>query len=204
MEFMSPANWALISKRGKECERITGYRGVILSTTITPKTGIDLTKSEYSKEDEIILLPGTYEVDILDIKTFKDILATSSADEQIERLYKDLDGYDGKESQAFLDYIILNYKDQIKDDTKHTLFKMLKIRPFSYDIKDYDDKGGLFNRPPELDVSVNFLYIIVKYPALFLDRDVNPIIQKSKREFLKMLKDIEEMYKPGYVISWGG
>lgn len=202
MEFMDKYKMSLISKQEKERERITGYRGVILSTTIAPKKAVDLSKSDYSKESEMLLSPGKYEVDVYDIKTFKDILATSTADKELQKLHDKLQEYDEEDSSKFLDYIIRNYSDQISDKSKSLLFKMFNAHPFSYRIEKRR-KGEYFSsNDNRIIVDFSFPYILLTYPTLFLEKDKKSLINSSKKEFIKMCDDIRDNFEEGYYIVW--
>ncbi len=83
MEFMTKENIALLDKQEKEGEGITGYRGVILATTVKPNQGLNLTRTKFSAEEEIILPPGRYELFVENVLSFKDTLHTKSASEHI-------------------------------------------------------------------------------------------------------------------------
>jgi len=51
-------------KMRKEGEHMSGYGGIVISTTVSKDVGIDVRKTSYAKEDEVILPEGTYQVKI--------------------------------------------------------------------------------------------------------------------------------------------
>jgi len=202
MEFMDRYKMSLISKQEKEGERITGYRGVIISTTIPPKKAIDLSKSEYSKESEMILPSGKYEVDIYDIKTFKDILSTSTADVELQKLHDKLQEYDEEDSKLFLNYIVKNYSDQISDKSKSLLFKLMDLHPFSYRIEKRRKGEYFFSTDNRIMVDFSFPYMLINYPTLILEKDKQRLITLSKKEFVRMCDEIRDNFEEGFYIIW--
>ena len=51
-------------KMKEEGEHMSGYGGVVISTEVEKNVGIDVRKTSYAKEDEVILPEGTYQVKI--------------------------------------------------------------------------------------------------------------------------------------------
>ena len=67
MEFMDSENMKLISAARKNHERVVGYRGVILETSIKAGVGIDVNRSKFAKESEVILPSGSYKISVTEI-----------------------------------------------------------------------------------------------------------------------------------------
>lgn len=60
-------------KARKEFEKVRGYRGIIISNIIEPNTAIDVNKSKHAKENEFILPPATYTINIVkELKRYSD------------------------------------------------------------------------------------------------------------------------------------
>lgn len=52
------------TEKQKNRDYMIGFRGIILKTTIAAGVGIDVNKSEFAHEDEVILPPGAYKISI--------------------------------------------------------------------------------------------------------------------------------------------
>jgi hypothetical protein len=114
------------SERRKQREYMLGYRGVILKTTVKPGDAVDVTKSDYSKENEMILPPGTYEVEVEEIKPFKDLVKEQDPSEVVLGLTPEDIGKDTFNAQ-FFKYIIFHQFD-ISDKAKDHLYNLVKPR----------------------------------------------------------------------------
>ena len=51
-------------KKDKDVDYMIGHAGVILKINVGPGVGIDVNKSEFGKEQEVILVPGTYKISV--------------------------------------------------------------------------------------------------------------------------------------------
>lgn len=118
-------DWSVVnadSKREKEKEYIIGYRGIILKTTAIPNKSINVNKSKHVKENEIILIPGTYQVQIhKQIKKFADVI--DNGEENIKSvILKMLDLKTQNKSdeyiQQFYNYMLHRFGDIIRQDEK--------------------------------------------------------------------------------------
>jgi hypothetical protein len=124
-------------ERSQKNERMTGYRGVVLQTVIEPNTGIDVRRTPYSKEDEVILPKGTYKVKVKTIsKTYTDILGDgeetikSVLEKMIDPKYRDQSYY-----QNFVEFIKTNYPDKIRNSNE---FKKRILQIISNQYKKVD------------------------------------------------------------------
>ena len=64
---MDSENMKLIATARKNHERVVGYRGVILETTIKAGIAIDVTRSKFAKESEVILPSGSYKISVTEV-----------------------------------------------------------------------------------------------------------------------------------------
>lgn len=97
-------------------EELIGYRGVMLATKIKHGQGIDVSKSPFSKEDEVILLPGSYKVVFKDIKKFKEIMDEDDIDKVVKQVAINDEVSDSYLSK-FASYVINNHPDKLSTDT---------------------------------------------------------------------------------------
>lgn len=118
-------DWAIIMadrQREKEREYIVGYRGVILKTVAQPGKSIDVNKSKAVKENEVILIPGTYGVQI---HKFAKKFAHSIEDQEetLESVINKM--LDLKRSEQtdiymeqFYEYVLHRYGEDIKNNER--------------------------------------------------------------------------------------
>lgn len=102
-------------------EKIAGYRGVILQTEATPEMALcDVTKSQYDREKEVILLPGSIPVKIYkEIKRFKDEFNGQDINEYIQKNKNNLD-------KKSLDYILHHHADELDDTSREIIYDYYK------------------------------------------------------------------------------
>ena len=200
MEFMDTDNMKLISKQHKEAERITGYRGVLLQTRIKPYTGIDLRRTDFAKETEIILGAGTYKVKVVDVLSYKDMIDESSIDDIIYSLRNKRE-----ECKAFIKYVMKNFDpDDVSDETKDIIFKVLN--PNVSNVGKYS--AEYVNNGPEWRTDSEYIdaYFYTISPSDWFNSNKNNlIINKSKKTFKKFLDevfDLYEKYKYEVKIKW--
>lgn len=104
----------------KEREYISGYRGVILKMTVQPGQGIDVNASRLGHEDEIILLPGAYEIEVERVlKRYRD--AIDDGDVTIDDIVTR--GGAGAYDRGFRDYVLHHHRDRLGDGARTALFK---------------------------------------------------------------------------------
>jgi hypothetical protein len=203
MEFMSASSWAEISAQSKAKERITGYRGILLKTEIAAGAGLDVQKTGYGAESEIILPAGTYQVEIEEIKTFKDTIADSDVNAVVASMEKE--DYDNdSDKQKMLEYIMHHHPEEFNDKSKSKIFKLLAIGTFKYDVKFFEKDPWGIVKFPTVDINMTDLSQVQQLSKFFLEDDYDSVLQKSKPAFLQMLKDIEAAWSPGTVFKTNG
>ena len=148
----------------KQHENISGYRGVILVTKAS--NGIDVSKSEFAKESEVILPAGTYPVKVIQIKKFKDQFA--DGDRTLESTMKEIvTSYKQKTIDDNVSklkrYVLKNYSEEIKhsEKFKEQLFLMAVgfIKKVQTPISVSVDKDRFFNNHlPKTDVKIHAKY----------------------------------------------
>lgn len=114
------------SERKKQREYMLGYRGVILKTDVKPGDAVDVTKSDFSKENEMIIPPGKYKVEVEEIKPFKELVKEQDPSEVVLGLTPEDIGKDTFNAQ-FFKYIIFHKLD-FSDEAKEHLYNLVKPR----------------------------------------------------------------------------
>lgn len=148
----------------KNRERLSGYRGVILSMVIAEKQAIDVDKSRLGHESEIILPPGKHEIAIYNtIKLYADHLTDNDTtiDQVIQHTTKDkLKSVD--QEKSFFNYVIHHHSDKISDKSRQHIFNLFKPETtenlFRYSAEPYRE----FYKKETNQVS--FDYAIVPWP----------------------------------------
>lgn len=190
MEFMDPENMALISKQGKESERIVGYRGVLLRTRIKPNTGIDLRRTEFAKESEIILGPGSYKVKVEDILSYKDMIDESTVDDIIYSLRNKKD-----KCKEFLNYVFKHFSpEDISDESRDIIFKTLinYQNVGKYRVKFDERRGKYYN----LHNDAIEAYFYSGSPSEWFTDDRNKAMKnKARKTFKKFLDEVFDLYE---------
>lgn len=94
-------------------DHMTGYGGVVLKTTVKAGNGCDVTKTKFSKEDEVILPGGTYTVEVHELaepyhRKYDHISKIDSIIQQIK-------GKDASDSEAakLVEYIQRSWLDKL-------------------------------------------------------------------------------------------
>ena len=193
MEFMSRSNMAQIDAQHKSGEKITGYRGVILTTKIGKKRGVDLKKFENRAESEVLLPLGSYKVTYKDILTYKDSMSDGPETTLMKLTTK------SKDKDGILNYILKNYKpDQLSDEARHKIYLLTKPTEIKYFIdrvetsrfQQYPEIRAYFSVPPKACV------------PYYLEADKKRLISASTPQFKKMIKDVFDKFTSDTVIKW--
>lgn len=111
------------SKRKSDKEYMLGYVGVILKTTVDAGKAIDVNQSDYAKENEMILPPGEYKIEIEEVKPFREMVKEEDPDKVITSLTeKDIkeDSFNAK----FFKYIMFHGVD-LSDRAKKHIFNLM-------------------------------------------------------------------------------
>jgi hypothetical protein len=127
-------------------EKVRGYRGVLLKTTIAPNTGIDVNVSHLGHESEVILPSGQYKVEVILNKTFKDQF--QDGDLVLSRIFKEIKSRDHLQGDTW-EYIT---RSQISSLTQAQKTKILKLmtaeaRDVIEHVKAFDKSDKLFRDP---------------------------------------------------------
>lgn len=109
-------------KKSKEREYMIGYRGVILKTTIKPGQGIDVRKSNHGAESEVILPKGKYDIEIEEVKPFKDMIKEQDPNKVVMGLTQEDIDKDSFNAQ-FFKYMVF-HATNFDDGSREHLFKM--------------------------------------------------------------------------------
>lgn len=180
----------------KQGEKVVGYRGIILTTELKVGQGIDVRKSEHSKESEIISIPGKYKVSVKEIKTFKDRLSDNETNYSnvILQTTKD-DINSNSDIGKFFDYVLKNAEpEEITDKAKHHLFLLFDYsQKFSSDYRPASDNSfGL-----GLEEEIAFYYRSGIYDlynrGFILEKDAK-LLKKQGIEILKEFMKIATKY----------
>lgn len=127
--------------RVKSGDYMTGYGGVVISVTVPAKVGIDIDKTDFAKETEVLLPPGEYQVKIVHTQfafshEYKDreheLVARLSSSDDVERA----------QALEFLEKNISKLKRQ--SDVDKVVLATLNLDEISYDfyVKKSEWKAG--------------------------------------------------------------
>lgn len=115
----------------KQRERLSGYRGVILSMRVDHGAGIDVDASGVGHESEVIMPPGTYQVRVQEqILTYADQLKQmdTTIDQVIQNVKSVSDLQKTHETHSFVDHVLHHHMHALSDASRDHLFKLLKPR----------------------------------------------------------------------------
>ena len=186
MEFMDTKQASVIDLARKQGEKVIGYRGIILKTTIKPGVGIDLTEYEKSAESEVILPPGSYKIEYEEVLTYKDQLVNQTINELLTSIKKS----DKEEFQNASNYLFKNFSpNDISNDIKDRLYNEFMNSSFFYKVKVNED---YFTNKKSLEV-----FISLPDPKLlkwFNPSKVSKLEIKSKKALKDLLKEIKSKF----------
>lgn len=165
-------------------EYVAGYAGIILKTVIPKGKGLDLSKTRFSVEDEIIYMTDKkmdYSYEILD--SFENQLKKNPID-----INEHIRNHDLK--NPLTEYLFANHADEIDNETQHHILNEI-IKP--YDIKNdknlflvdedkrliigEESKRSLHNEDVEINLYTKPLFTYYEY-GIFKDEDVMDRIKK--------------------------
>jgi hypothetical protein len=204
--FVSFSTMDLYFKQKKAREYISGYRGVILQTTVKEGTGIDVNASNLGHESEIILIPGKYKTTIYkEMKRFADVMADE--DETLANILdkvltsKNSDTTD-EYYEKFYKYVFHNYGDDIRqsEDLKEQIYQITVATLKSKKISDnmvISVKPAYWFRdvPNYTEVTVSFasgLFIIGENG--FIPKSKLGIMQQYANKIIEAYADLVKKY----------
>lgn len=188
--FPTPELMQYYSKAQQEGEKVVGYRGIIMSTELDIGQGIDVRKSKYGKEPEIISIPGKYKVTVKEIKTFKDRIQDN--DTNYSQIILDMTKEEintDSDISKFFDYVLKHAEpDEISDEAKHHLFLL-----FNYAQKYNSEHRPASNGFIGIEEEIQFYYRSSVYKlynkGFILERDALTL----KKEGIEILKSFMEV-----------
>lgn len=122
-------------------EELRGFMGIILKTRIGVGQGIDVNKSDLGHEDEIILPPGSFAVEIEYIRRFHDQIEDGSI--KIENFILGLKSAQmNREESALLHHILLTKADRLTVPAQNHLFSLYGA--LDQVETDYEDRRNRF------------------------------------------------------------
>lgn len=112
------------SKKNREHDYMIGYAGVVLAIDVGAGIGIDVNTTIYSKEDEVILPPGSYKIRLHKVlHPFMHSINESNVAEEFLSIGS-LEGRENSHNQQKFNHII-NRFDNFTDEMKSHLFKSI-------------------------------------------------------------------------------
>lgn len=179
-------------KKNKDIDYMIGHAGVILKTTVKPGVGINVNKSEFGKEQEVILVPGTYKISV--DETMLPFVKSINKD-NFKKEFMSLTSLGSSASKLDIrkfEHILFHYSE-FDDEMKQHLFDLIKPNvmsvKFVVDIKDASSFGE--NNSKELVVKWNMWGAALAYFDLLLpehQKQIRKIVQNVVSNIDKEVK----------------
>lgn len=119
--------------KNKNKDYMIGHAGVIMTLTVGPDIGIDVSKSNHGKETEVIMPGGEYTIEIhKTMKPFKSSITNDNFKQEFMSI-KSIKGDDNKHAQQKFEHIMFHYKE-FDEQMSHHLFGLITE---SLDVKHY-------------------------------------------------------------------
>jgi len=137
--FPTPELMYAAEKQRKSGDHMTGYGGVVLKTKVKNGVGIDVRKSGFAKESEVILPTGTYEVEVA--KLLEPYTRKYDTPEKVNKILaqmnkaKDRD----KEMDRLYEYVLKSWGDKLTPEQNDILIKYQYAKLFSIDPEVYKE-----------------------------------------------------------------
>lgn len=179
----------------KEGERYDGYIGVIIGIKADKKKAIDVNKSEFGKESEILIISGNYKIVFYkEIKRFKDFIKNKyfTADKFLNKL--DLNLINKKSIYRNLIEYLVKHNIEISNKAKHSFF-LRSLKNYSPNIEHKIEKDYNYGQKPEKKLQIFFNRIplgLAFFEWLLTENDKNGL----KSVIDKLNKDIY-----GYILN---
>lgn len=200
MEAMSIENMALINKAKEENQHVVGYRGLIVKTTIKKGQAIDVNKSPFSAEDELLLVPGKYDIEIEEFLTNSDTIKKEGLSQALAK-YSDSNTIDDRKVSIIMK-IINDHADELANKDKSILGKyFLKNTEMLVDLHENPVSGAR-----HISVSCSDYKFVEKYKHIFLERDYDRYFNAFYKGVRKGIKQIAKHVKEDIdtKIIWNG
>ena len=178
-------------------EIIRGYCGLVLEAHIEPNVGIDVNSSKLGHEDEIILPPGSYQVKLHQIKTFKQQF--DDGDETLDNFLNSLASSDDFRSRPISDkwnFILRSKAHELTEEHKMHIFKLFLPKATKTKVNVDDTPYALHGVEREMFADVVWFGYNTTFFKLWTDglfpQSVAPLVKKVAAkvlaDFLKIAK----------------
>jgi hypothetical protein len=171
----------------KTGERLSGYRGIIISTTLHAGQGIDVNASQHAHESEIIALSGEYLISVFRIlKQFKHSIEERDIDINSVIMNTSKSVFSSKNSDeqlALFKYILQNHREQLNKKSRKHLFSLyFPKNPYTVNIIDLKDTKNwqsdhklstVFDK--KIIMGFSFIVFILANDGLFEHEDLNKL-----------------------------
>lgn len=111
-------------KKRNERDFLVGTAGVVLKLNVPSNSAIDVSQSKYTHENEIILVPGHY-----DISIYKTTIpyVRSIHDENYDEIIQALDDLDSGFNRQKLEHVLFRFAD-FSDEAKNKIWELFKFK----------------------------------------------------------------------------
>lgn len=183
-------------------EYIQGYRGMILKMVCEPGHGIAVNKSNLGHESEIILIPGTYRVEIeREYKLYKSALEDGDIDVDSVVANHDPDvSTRGREyDHQFYDYVLHHHSDRLADSSKRKIFQM-NYKPAEIRVDVEREEIRKYSHDPYPTVSIFYPYWFLQHAVdgRYTDDDTEKAERVAVIVGKKIAKAIQQY--PNYIV----
>lgn len=173
--------WAEQSRR-ESGEHMTGYSGIVLKTTIPKNKAIDVNKTAYAKEDEIILPAGEYEVSIeLKSEPFK-----LKYKDDVNQALSDIKS--GKDTNSIIEWLIHSKLNELTSEQMDLILLTKYKKMFTIKSNEILDKT-------DIKITSDFnkgAYVNIEIPIPVIDETLyEKASSKFKSKYVKLLKSID-------------
>ena len=184
----------------KNKERVTGYRGIIISTHVNAGQAIDVDKAGVGHESEVVLPAGKYNVKVYKVVTsYKDALADTDTD--VDKVILSTTRDDVHKDDTFFKYVMHHHKDQLSDKARKHIFDLYSPssdKPlFSFvdygESKDYE--SGQMVRSVSMHSPAFALFWLYE-TGIFTDPVLINKIKQMARKVLQQALPVIEKYLP--------
>lgn len=132
-------------KMRKEGEHMSGYGGVVISTHVGPKIGVDVRKTEFAKESEVILPAGTYSVKV--VKMLEPFKRKYNSIEKVREYLKELKKTKDRDEEhdKMLEYLGMSWLDKLEPEDIDIMLRYQLSTFLKMDAKELREKYSEFS-----------------------------------------------------------